>query len=130
MPDQQYNPIQWVQDVTTETISPRVVIACPSKYDWTVNDISNSDAGRCESGLMHKNRIARKRKLELEWQNVPIATANAVLTAFAPEYVDVYCLDPLVGDYVVIRFYSGDQGASAYNVRINAWTVSFNIIEQ
>lgn len=121
MPDQNYNPIRTVDGVA---------IPCPSKYDWTVNDISDSDAGRCESGLMHKNRITRKRKLELEWQNVPIATANAVLTAFAPEYVDVNCLDPLANGYVTKKFYSGDQGASAYNVRINAWTVSFNIIEQ
>jgi hypothetical protein len=79
---------------------------------------------------MHKNRIARKRKLELEWQNVDIATANAVLSAFSPEYVNVNCLDPLANGYVTKRFYSGDQGASAYNVRIDAWTVSFNIIEQ
>ena len=121
MPDQTYNPIKTVDGTA---------IPCPSKYDWTVNDISDEDAGRCESGLMHKNRIARKRKLELEWQNVPIATANAVLAAFAPEYVNVNCLDPLANGYVTKRFYSGDQGASAYNVRINAWTVSFNIIEQ
>jgi hypothetical protein len=52
------------------------------------------------------------------------------LTAFAPEYVNVNCLDPLANGYVTKRYYSGDQGASAYNVRINAWTVSFNIIEQ
>ena len=121
MPNQQYNPIKTVDGVS---------IPCPSKYDWTVNDISDSDAGRCESGLMHKNRIARKRKLELEWQNVSIATANAVLTAFAPEYVNVNCLDPLANGYVTKKFYSGDQNASAYNVRIDAWTVSFNIIEQ
>ena len=121
MPDQNYNPIKTVDGVA---------IPCPSKYDWTVNDISDSDAGRCESGLMHKNRIARKRKLELEWQNVDIATANEVLTAFAPEYVNVICLDPLVGGYATYTFYSGDQAAPAYNVRIDAWTVSFDIIEQ
>jgi len=121
MPNQTYNPIKTVDGAA---------VPCPSKYDWTVNDISDEDAGRCESGLMHKNRIARKRKLELEWQNVSMATANAVLAAFAPEYVNVNCLDPLANGYVTKRFYSGDQGASAYNVRINAWTVSFNIIEQ
>lgn len=121
MPDQNYNPIRTVDGVA---------IPCPSKYDWTVNDISASDAGRCESGKMHKNRITRKRKLELEWQNVTISVAQAVLTAFAPEYVEAVCLDPLAGGYVAKTFYSGDQGASAYNVKINAWTVSFNIIEQ
>lgn len=121
MPNQDYNPIKTVDGVA---------IPCPSKYDWTVNDISDSDAGRCESGIMQKMRITRKRKLELEWKNVPMIVANAVLTAFAPQYVQVNCLDPLENGYVTKTFYSGDQRSSAYNVRINLWTVSFNIIEQ
>jgi len=121
MPDQNYNPIKTVDGVA---------VPCPSTYNWTVNDISGPDAGRCESGLMHKELITRKRKLELEWKNVPMSVANAVLTAFAPEYVNVNCLDPLVNGYTTMRFYSGDQAATAYNVRLNVWTVSFNIIEQ
>lgn len=121
MPNQQYNPIKTVDGVA---------IPCPSKYQWSVNDVSDSDAGRSESGKMHKNRIARKRKLELEWQNVPMSVVHAVLVAFAPQYVQVNCLDPLVGGYATYTFYSGDQAAPAYNVRIDAWTVSFDIIEQ
>lgn len=121
MPETSYNPIETVGGAA---------IPCPSKYEWGVNDVSNSDAGRTEDGKMHKNRITRKRKLELEWQNVTMATANAVLSAFAPEYVSVKCLDPLANGYVTKTFYSGDQKSSAYNVRIGRWTVSFNIIEQ
>lgn len=121
MPDIHYNPIRAVDGVT---------IPAPSKYDWTVNDVSSADAGRTEDGLMHKLRIARKRKLELEWQNVPRATVNAVLQAFAPEYVSVTFLDPLTNGYTTKTFYSGDQAAPAYNVRLNIWTLRFNIIEQ
>lgn len=121
MPDQNYNPIKTVGGVA---------VACPSTYNWTVNDISDPDAGRCESGLMHKNRITRKRKLELEWKNVSMAVANAVLTAFAPEYVSVNCLDPLANGYDTLTFYSGDQGASSYNVKLDKWTVSFDLIER
>jgi len=117
----QYNPIQQVDNATD--------IPCPSTYVWTVNDVSDKDAGRTEDGLMHKMRISRKRKLELEWQNVSTATANAVLTAFAPEYVSVKCLDPLANGLVTKTFYSG-QKATSYNVRLGVWTVSFNIIEQ
>lgn len=121
MPDQQYNPIRSVDGK---------VIPVPSKYKWTVNDVSAADAGRTEDSLMHKKRVARKRKLELEWQNVSMSVANTVLTAFAPEYVNVNCLDPLANGYVTKRFYSGDQESSAYSVRLDKWTVSFNIIEQ
>lgn len=121
MPDQKYNPVKSVNGAT---------VPVPSKYNWTVNDVSSPDAGRTEDGIMHKKREGRKRKLELEWQNVSMADANAVLRAFEPEYMDVNCLDPLANGYVTKRFYSGDQGASAYNIRIDKWTVSFNIIEQ
>lgn len=118
----QYNPIQQVDNNTN--------IPCPSTYVWSVNDVSDSDAGRTEDGLMHKMRIGRKRKLELEWQNVTTAIAHTVLTAFAPEYVSVKCLDPLAGGLVTKRFYSGDQKSQAYNTRLGLWTVLFNIIEQ
>ena len=117
----QYNPIQTVDGVE---------VPCPSKYEWSVNDVSDADAGRTEDGKMHKMRIARKRKLELEWKNVTGTVAKAVLTAFAPEYVTVKCLDPLAGGWATKKFYSGDQKASAYNTRLGVWTVSFNVIEQ
>ena len=64
MAETNYNPI--------ETVGGSA-IACPSKYEWTINDVSASDAGRTEDGKMHKKRIARKRKLELEWKNKDIS---------------------------------------------------------
>ena len=33
------------------------VCKCPSTYEWTQEDLSNSEAGRTEDGLMHKNFI-------------------------------------------------------------------------
>lgn len=118
----QYNPIQKVDNNSN--------IPCPSGYVWSVNDVSDKNAGRTEDALMHKMRIARKRKLELEWQNVSTATANAILTAFEPQYVNVKCLDPLANGFVTKKFYSGDQKSEAYNTRLGLWTVSFDIIEQ
>lgn len=117
-----YNPIQKVDNNST--------IPCPSKYEWTVNDVSDSDAGRDESGRMHKNRIGRKRKLVLEWQNRSMSVIHDVLVAFAPEYVSVKCADPLENGFVTKTFYSGDQGAVAYNTKLGIWTLSFDIIEQ
>lgn len=121
MAETSYNPI--------ETVGGSA-IACPSKYEWTINDVSAADAGRTEDGKMHKKRIARKRKLELEWKNKDISVIHDVLVAFAPEYVSVKCLDPLANGYATYTFYSGDQKAPAYNTRLGIWTLSFNIIEQ
>lgn len=129
MANQTYNPIQSVKDATVAGAVARTV-PCPSKYEWTINDVSSADAGRNEKGEMLKMRIVRKRKLALEWQNVKTADAHAVLVAFAPQYVDVNCLDPLANGYATMRFYSGDQSAPAYNTALGLWTVSFDIIEQ
>lgn len=117
----QYNPIQTVDGAE---------VPCPSKYKWGIYDISASDAGRTEDGKMHKMRVGRKRKLELEWQNQDISVIHDVLVAFAPEYVTVKCLDPLEGGWATKTFYSGDQGAPAYNTRLGIWTLAFNVIEQ
>ena len=39
----------------------------PSTFEWGLQDVSDSDAGRDQAGLMYKNRITNKRKLTLGW---------------------------------------------------------------
>ena len=127
MPEQIYNPIESVDGVA---------IPCPAQgdgYQWGLQDISDSDAGRCESGLMHKNRIAQKVKIELKWQNVSIADGATILTAFNPEYVNVKYLDAKSGTMLTKRFYTGDKSAGLYsfNPIARVWNeIAFNIIEQ
>lgn len=127
MAGQVYNPIESVDGVA---------IPCPAQgdgYQWSLNDISDSDAGRCESGKMHKNRIAQKVKLELKWRNVSIADGATILTAFNPEYFNVKYLDAMSGTMQTKRFYRGDPNAGLYsfNPIARVWTeIAFNIIEQ
>ena len=118
-----YNPIGSVGEATD--------IPCPSTYEYKLSDVSDSDAGRTEDGLMHKMRIAQKVHLELSWNYITTAAASTILTAFNPEYISVNYLDPKAGTYVTKTFYVGDRSVPAYNVRLGLWTnVSFNIIEQ
>lgn len=108
-------------------------IRCPSKLEWGVNDVSKSNAGRTKNALMHKNRIARKRTLNLAWNGINDKECHEILVAFSPEYVDVKFYDPLEGKAITKNFYSGDQTAPVY-----CWTVgkhlyqsvSFSIIER
>lgn len=121
MPNE-YNPIQSVGGVT---------VACPSKYEYKLSDVSAADAGRTEDAKMHKMRIAQKVHIELAWQNIQTAVASVILNAFNPEYIDVTYLDPKAGGYVTKTFYVGDRSAPSYNTRMGLWSnVSFNIIEQ
>lgn len=108
-------------------------VKTPSALDWGINDISASDAGRTQDGIMHKNRVARKRKIALKWANPTPSETSSILSAFSGEYVNVTYFDPLDGRLETRTFYSGDQSAP-----VKIWTVnnkrysevSFDIIER
>jgi hypothetical protein len=121
MPTIPNNPIQSVGGVA---------VPSPSKYDWKLSDVSASDAGRTEDAKMHKQRIAQKVHIELEWQNVGDAVAQAVLTAFQPEYISVNYYDYKAMAFQTKTFYVGDRQVTSYNRVLGIGTISFNIIEQ
>ena len=110
-----------------------VWIKTPSTFTWELNDVSASDAGRTQDALMHKNRVARKRKIQLSWSMPTPEEAKTILEAFSPEYFNVTYFDPLAGHMVTKTFYCGDQSAP-----VKIWavgnrryeTISFNIIER
>lgn len=118
----EFNPIRTVNGVG---------IACPSKYQWKLQDISASDAGRTEDTVMDKHRIGQCVKLELEWQNIKPEVASDILTKFNPEYITVCYLDAMTGKYETKEFYVGDRSAPLYNSKLGIWSnVAFNIIER
>lgn len=110
-----------------------VWIKSPSFMTVHIQDVSRNDAGRTEDALMHKNRVARKIKIDLQWSNPTPAETQAILSAFAPEYFQVQFVHPLTNTTTTKTFYSGDQDAP-----VKIWTVgnkryesiSFNIIER
>lgn len=108
-------------------------VKTPSVFHLSFQDISASDAGRTTDALMHKNRVARKRKISLAWNAPTPNEAHDILTAFAPEYFNVEYYDPLIGGTTTKTFYSGDQEAP-----VKIWAVgnkryeqiSFDVIER
>lgn len=108
-------------------------IKTPSTFEWSINDVSASDAGRDQSGKMYKGRITRKRKIVLKWSNPTPAEAAPILAAFSKEYFSVTYFDPLDNRTNTRTFYSGDQKAP-----FKSWTVdnkrysevAFDIIER
>ena len=108
-------------------------IKTPSSFSWGLQDISASDAGRTQDSLMHKNRLSKKRKISLSWNNLTPEETHTILLAFDDEYFRVRYYDPLDGDDVTREFYRGDMTAP-----IKIWTtnnkryetLSFDIIER
>lgn len=109
-----------------------VPLPTPSKFGWSIQDVSAADSGRTEDALMWKNRVAQKEKISLEWLGCDTATASQILQAFQPEYFNVTYRSPLTNSVVTKTFYRGDAQAPYY------WwvdggrfeNVSFDIIER
>ncbi len=110
-----------------------VSMPCPSAFDWSLQDVSAAESGRTDDSLMHKNRVAQKRKIALTWSNLTAQETSTVLTAFNPEYISVYYWDAMAGEYQTRNFYVGDRKAPVKNWWVGNQrfeTVSFDIIER
>ena len=110
-----------------------VDMPCPSSFSWGLQDVSASESGRTDDALMHKNRVAQKRKISLQWNGTTWQQTSLILKAFNPEYVSVRYPDSMSGTYETRTFYVGDR-TSPYkcwwvgNRRMER--VSFDIIER
>ena len=110
-----------------------VAMPQPYQYSWSLQDVSAPGAGRTEDALMHKDRVAQKRKLALAWRMKDTSVTAMILQAFNPEYVQVRYWDMLDNCYETRTFYSGDKDSP-----VKLWwvgrhlieTISFDIIER
>lgn len=104
----------------------------PSEFQWSLQDISAPDSGRTLDGLMWKNRVGQKEKIELSWNAPDNVKASQILQMFQPEYFDVTYRSPLTNSLVTKTFYCGDRSAPTYWWRNNGLfeKISFNIIER
>lgn len=99
---------------------------------WSRNDIDGSNAGRTQDGVMHRDRVDTKVKLELSIRRVTTEQMIELNAALEPQYVDVTYLDPQDG--VVTRTFYGSSVSSSI-LRTSGgktyWTgTTFNLIER
>lgn len=64
---------------------------------WQRNDIESDDAGRTLDGVMHRDRVGSKVRLDIKCKPLKSSEAMAVLGAIAPEFVTVRYIDPQDG---------------------------------
>lgn len=107
----------------------------PSTFEWGLQDVSDSDAGRDQAGLMYKNRITNKRKLTLGWAATTPEETAAILQAVQDEYFSVSYMDALTNSVQTRTFYCGDLKAPVhhwFDSSNNKYytNVSFNLIER
>lgn len=107
----------------------------PSSMTWDLEDISSSDTGRSQSGLMYQKIVARKRKLSLSWKAVTKEEAQVILSAVVDEspYLSVTYPDALSGTNERRTFYVSAKTAPVYTWQVNKKiysSISFDLIER
>lgn len=101
---------------------------------WQRNDVDGWDAGRTMSGLMMRQRISTKIRLDIKCRPLKTSEMSIVLSAIMPEYVTVTYTDPQLGSNRTATFYSNNNPASYLISRTNGeeyWTeISFPLVER
>lgn len=108
-------------------------IVSPKSYKVTVSDI-DGESNRNANGELIRDRIAVKRKLEMEWGPLDDNEISALLESVKNTFFEVAFPDPQEGK-LTKTMYVGDRSAPAYifdsNSKKAKWEdLTMNFIEK
>ncbi|MGI6691156.1 MAG: DUF6711 family protein [Christensenellales bacterium] len=109
-----------------------VKIKTPQKLSVGIYDVSKS-ADRNAEGTILIDRVAVKRKLEMEWGALTNAEISALLSAVTSVFFSVTYPDPQTGGSKTITCYVGDRSIPMlmYRGGVPMWEgLKMNFIEQ
>lgn len=87
-------------------------VTAPKTYQPSLNDI-DGDSNRNAVGKLLRDRIATKRKIEMEWGPLTQDEISTLLNAVQDEFFSCEFLDPKDG-VITKTMYVGDRTAPAY----------------
>ncbi|WGN89766.1 DUF6711 family protein [Ligilactobacillus faecis] len=113
-------------------ISGTVVDPAPQTMSVGIQDI-DAKATRDAHGLLHRDRVATKRKITLTFGALTVSECAQILNAVKNEFFSVEFLDPQDGQMRSGTFYVGDRTTPVYSF-VDTYPVwkglSFDLIEQ
>ncbi|WP_431689782.1 hypothetical protein [Peptostreptococcus anaerobius] len=96
----------------------------------SLQDLDSDSSVRNVKGEMMRDRIAVKRKLELEFCPLENDDIKRILGAISGVFFSVTFIDPLEGE-ITRQMYCGDRSAALYNSKKRLWSgLKFNLIER
>ena len=100
---------------------------------WSRNDIDGPNAGRTISGLMIRDRVATKIRLDITCRPLTSDELHTVLNLILPQFVSVTYDDPMYG-LVTKTMYANNNPATFYKAMENGeeyWiNVTFPLVER
>lgn len=84
---------------------------------WSVQDVDAPTTGRDQSGYMHRDRVAKKRKLTCTWKNRSKDQINIILnSAIKDVFFECRFFDYETNSTVTKVMYVGDRTAPVYSM--------------
>lgn len=108
-----------------------VAIATPKVFEATVSDI-DGESNRNAKGELIRDRVAVKRKINLEWGTLEQSEMSKILNAVSSVFFTVEFPDPQLG-LISKTMYVGDRTAPAYSYidnKIKWQGLKMNFIEK
>lgn len=108
-----------------------VVLPAPSEFQVNIMDLSKAE--RNARGTIIIERIATKRKIELEWSYLNKDDLSMVLNLVNSVFFTVDYIDPQTNGWRKGTFYVGDRSVGALDYRngvIRYKDIKFNLIER
>ena len=108
-----------------------VDIATPKVFEVSISDL-DGESNRNANGDLIRDRIAVKRKINLEWQPLSQSEMQTLLNAVSSVFFTVNFPDPQLG-LITKTMYVGDRTAPAYqyvNGELKWSGLKMNFIEQ
>lgn len=100
---------------------------------WTRSDIDGPNAGRTLSGLMVRDRVATKIRLDITCRPITSDQLRILLNLIYPEFVTVTYDDPMLG-VVTKTMYSNNNSSEFLLLRksgVEWWhNISFPLVER
>lgn len=111
-----------------------VNIKAPKTFTFHIMDLDGKTE-RTASGRMTRDRIATKRKLDIEWGHLTDSEVSTILNAVSPVFFQVTYPDARTGSQQTKTFYVGDRTSPSYSwdpsLQRAKWEgLSMNFIEQ
>ena len=93
----------------------KIDIADPQTLTWDIYDLDSEDgAGRTQDGLLHRDRVAVKRKLNCTWPPMTPSEMAALLQSMDNVFFTLRYPDAHDGTYREGEFYIGDRSTPMY----------------
>ena len=92
----------------------------PKKFVPQVMDLDDSETTvRGSDGTLTRDRIAVKRKIDMEWGLLTWSQLSTLLQQMSGVFFDVYYPDPMTGNHQTKTFYVGNRQSPALYERNN-----------